>query len=64
MKAWAPEHVRLATSAANVRDKLRQVDWQRLDPRSAAIIAWSVRTLSSGLKARAYRTSRDGKAIQ
>jgi hypothetical protein len=54
-KRWDPSHVRLATSAANVRDKLRQVEWSKLDPRSAAIVAWSVRTLSAGLKARNYR---------
>ena len=59
MKRWDPSHVRLATSAANVRDKLRLVDWSKLDPRSAAIIAWSVRALSAGLKARQHRPARE-----
>jgi len=59
MKRWDPSHVRLAMSAANVRDKLREVDWSKLDPRSAAIIAWSVRALSAGLKAREHRSSRE-----
>jgi hypothetical protein len=55
MKQWAPEHLRLATSVVNVRNRLRLVDWSRLDPHSARIIAWCVRTLSAGLKARTYR---------
>jgi hypothetical protein len=64
MKQWAPEHIRLAISAANVRDRLRQVDWCRLDPHSAAIIAACVKQLSAGLKCRVYRSSRDnGKEL-
>ncbi len=55
MKQWAPEHLRLASSVVNVRDKLRSVDWTRLDPHSARIVAWCVRTLSAGLKARVQR---------
>ena len=54
-KRWDPSHLRLATSVVNVRDRLREVDWSRLDPHSARIIAWCVRTLSTGLKARSYR---------
>jgi hypothetical protein len=60
-KRWDPTHLRLATTAVNVRDKLRQVDWSKIDPRSAAIIAWSVRALSAGLKARTSRTRETAK---
>jgi hypothetical protein len=62
LKTWAPEHLRLASTAVNVRDKLRSVEWAKLDPRSAAIIAWSVRALSSGLKARTYRPRNEAAA--
>ena len=54
-KRWPPEYVRLSTAVVDVRDRLRQVQWSKLDPHSARVIAWSVRALSAGLKARTYR---------
>ena len=61
-KNWHPSHLRLAATVVSVRDKLRQVDWTKLDQRSASIVAWSVRALSAGLKAREHRPARDVEA--
>lgn len=55
MKRWAPEHVRLAASVTKARDELRAVDFDKLDPQTARLIAAAVRSLSAGLKARKYR---------
>jgi len=54
-KRWHQSHVRLALACADVRDKLRTVDWCKLDPKTARVLVWSIRALSAGLKARSYR---------
>ena len=55
MKQWHPAHVTLALAAVDVRDKLRTVDWNRLDATTARVLVWAIRRLSKGLKARTYR---------
>jgi hypothetical protein len=55
VKKWDESHVKLALAAADVRDRLRTVDWARLDEASAKLIVWAVRRLGNGLKAREYK---------
>ena len=59
MKRWPPEYLRLATTAVNVRDRLRLVDWSKLDEQTARVLVWSIRALSAGLKAREHRPARE-----
>jgi|GEM_PF-5642243 len=58
MKAWSREHVHLAKTVADVRDRLRLLDWSRLDAETARILTSAIRSLNHGLKARQYRSNR------
>ena len=60
MKRLDRSHLYLMRTALNVRDRLRLVPSDKLDSETARVLAWAVRSLSHGLKARSYRPARDG----
>ena len=62
MKHWTPEHLAIARAAIDVRDELRRLALTTLPPDAAESIKRCCWLLSHGLKARAPRTSYEGRA--